>query len=302
MGDKPELNWNQLDVLTEEVRSGSGPGTPAWDAAKSHTRRFNAAFIEEFRRTGGQVPGELGEVDILLLTARGAKSGEYRTVPVGYHEIDGRLCILASMGGADNNPPWYHNVVANPEVTVELGPETFHARATVTVGADRDHLFSVVCDRMAVFADYQERTDRLIPVIELQRVEAASTGVALPRSPEEPITSSQVRRVVERPQCPSAARVAYDPRDRGVLRREEGKRPAGSDLMARLGDHPAVGDRDSERVGTDAAGHDLEPVTNAPPEALHILGSRYEAPLLFLQHALAQGVTVRSSGRGEAAV
>jgi deazaflavin-dependent oxidoreductase (nitroreductase family) len=169
MSDKPDLNWAQLDKLTDEVRSGAGPGTSDWDAAKSHTRRFNAAFIEEYRRTGGKVPGELGEVDILLLTAKGAKSGEPRTVPVGFHRIDDRLCILASMGGADKNPPWFYNVVANPEVTVELGSEQFDARAVVTEGEDRDYLFGVVCDRMAVFADYQERTDRLIPVIELQR-------------------------------------------------------------------------------------------------------------------------------------
>jgi deazaflavin-dependent oxidoreductase (nitroreductase family) len=169
MSDKPDLNWNQLDVLTEEVRSGAGPGTPEWDAARSHTRRFNETFIEEFRRTGGKVPGELGQVDILLLTARGAKSGEPRTVPVGFHRIDGRLIILASMGGADKNPPWYYNVVANPEVTVELGSDKFRATATVTEGDDRDKLFATVCERMAVFAEYQERTTRLIPVIELEQ-------------------------------------------------------------------------------------------------------------------------------------
>jgi|SRR6516162_109632 len=173
MSEKPELNWDQLDVLTEEGRSGSGPGTVDWDAAKSHTRRFNAAFIEEFRRTGGKVPGELGEVDILLLTATGAKSGELRTVPVGFHRIDDRLIILASMGGADKNPPWFYNVVANPEVTIELGEEPVRARAKVTEGDDRDYLFSKVCERMAVFADYQERTDRLIPVIELEPLEGA---------------------------------------------------------------------------------------------------------------------------------
>jgi deazaflavin-dependent oxidoreductase (nitroreductase family) len=175
MSDKPDLNWAQLDKLTDEVRSGEGPGTGDWDAAKSHTRRFNAAFIEEYRRTGGKVPGELGDVDILLLTAKGAKSGEPRTVPVGFHRIDERLCILASMGGADKNPPWYYNVVANPQVTVELGGEQFAANAVVTEGDDRDYLFGVVCERMAVFADYQERTDRLIPVIELQRSAADAT-------------------------------------------------------------------------------------------------------------------------------
>jgi deazaflavin-dependent oxidoreductase (nitroreductase family) len=170
MTDKPELNWAQLNELTDEVRSGSGPGTKDWQAEGSHTRRFNDAFIEEYRRTGGQIPGELGEVDLLLLTAVGAKSGEPRTVPVGFHRIDGRLCVIASMGGAHRNPPWYYNVVANPDVTVELGNEVFRAHAVVTEGEDREHLFADVVSRMPVFADYQERTDRLIPVIELQPI------------------------------------------------------------------------------------------------------------------------------------
>jgi deazaflavin-dependent oxidoreductase (nitroreductase family) len=173
MSDEPDLNWQQLDVLTEEVRSGAGPGTADWDAARSHTRKFNETFIEKYRSTGGKVPGELGEVDILLLTARGAKSGELRTVPVGFHRIDDRLVIIASMGGADKNPPWFYNVVANPDVTVELGTETFQARATVTEGDDRDRLYGVVCERMSVFADYQARTQRVIPVIELQQTEGS---------------------------------------------------------------------------------------------------------------------------------
>jgi deazaflavin-dependent oxidoreductase (nitroreductase family) len=169
MGDRPELNWAQLDELTTEVRSTSGPGTSAWQADTSHTRRFNDTFIEEFRRNGGTVPGELGEVDLLLLTAKGAKSGEPRTVPLGFHRIDGRLIVIASMGGADRNPPWYHNVVANPEVTVEVGTEVFRATTIVTSGEDREKLFADVVSRMAVFGEYQERTERLIPVIELKR-------------------------------------------------------------------------------------------------------------------------------------
>jgi deazaflavin-dependent oxidoreductase (nitroreductase family) len=171
--DKPQLNWAQLNVLTDEVRSPSGPGSSAWTADASHTQRFNRTFIEEFRRNGGKVPGELGEVDLLLLTAKGAKSGEPRTVPLGFHRIDGRLIVIASMGGADKNPPWFFNVIAHPEVTVELGSETFRAKAVVTEGEDHDRLYAAVCGRMAVFSEYQERTDRVIPVIELQRLEPA---------------------------------------------------------------------------------------------------------------------------------
>jgi deazaflavin-dependent oxidoreductase (nitroreductase family) len=172
--DKPQLNWAQLNVLTDEVRSPSGPGSSTWTADVSHTQRFNRTFIEEFRRHGGKVPGELGEVDLLLLTAKGAKSGEPRTVPLGFHRIDGRLIVIASMGGADKNPPWFFNVVANPEVIVELGTETFRAKAVVTDGEDRDRLYAAVIARMAVFAEYQERADRVIPVIELERLEPAA--------------------------------------------------------------------------------------------------------------------------------
>jgi deazaflavin-dependent oxidoreductase (nitroreductase family) len=176
MTDKPELNWAQLNELTNEVRGDSGPGTEGWRAEGSHTRRFNEAFIEEFRRNAGKIPGELGEVDLLLLTVKGAKSGKPRTVPVGFHRIDGRLLVIASMGGADRNPPWFYNVVANPEVTVELGTEVFRARAVVTEGEDHDRLFAAVVARMPVFAEYRERTDRVIPVIELQQLPEQETS------------------------------------------------------------------------------------------------------------------------------
>ena len=119
-----DLDWNQLNALTEEVRGTTGPGTAGWSADVSHTRRFNETFIQAYREHNGKVPGELGDVDILLLTCTGAKSGKRRTVPVGFHRVDDRLVVIASMGGADHNPPWYYNVKANSDVTVELGGET----------------------------------------------------------------------------------------------------------------------------------------------------------------------------------
>jgi deazaflavin-dependent oxidoreductase (nitroreductase family) len=170
MTEKPELNWTGLNLVTDEVRSSSGPGTSGWSTDGSQTQRFNQAFIEEFRSHAGKMPGELGDVDLLLLTARGAKSGEPRTVPLGFHRIGGRLIVIASMGGADRNPPWFYNVVANPEVTVELGAEVFRARAVVTQGEDHDALYADVVGRMPVFAEYQARTERVIPVIELVRL------------------------------------------------------------------------------------------------------------------------------------
>jgi deazaflavin-dependent oxidoreductase (nitroreductase family) len=164
-----DLNWVQLGALTNEVRGGRGPGTEGWSAEGSHTREFNDAFITAFRANDHRVPGELGEVDILLLTCTGAKSGLKRTVPVGYHRIEERLVIVASMGGADHNPPWFYNLKANPDVVIEMEGETFQATATVTEGEDRDRLFAGVCANFDVFADYQQRTNRELPVVEIVR-------------------------------------------------------------------------------------------------------------------------------------
>jgi len=73
------------------------------------------------------------------------------------------------MGGAPRNPPWYHNLVHNPEVLIEKGGESFSARAVVAEGDDRNRLFQIVCDNLPVFATYQERTERIIPIVELVR-------------------------------------------------------------------------------------------------------------------------------------
>jgi deazaflavin-dependent oxidoreductase (nitroreductase family) len=156
-----ELTVAQLAELTREVTSDSGPG--------DHTKRFNAAVIDTFREHGGKVPGELEQIAMLLVTARGAKTGVPRTVPLGYFYVDDRLVVIASMGGADINPPWYANVVANPDVTVELGDETFPAVAVVTTGEDRERLFAGVVAQSGVFGEYQTRTTRLLPVVELKR-------------------------------------------------------------------------------------------------------------------------------------
>jgi deazaflavin-dependent oxidoreductase (nitroreductase family) len=164
-----DLDWTQLNALTEEVRGNAGPGTSEWTAGASHTRRFNEAFIQAYREHGGKVPGELGDVDILLLTCTGAKSGRRRTVPVGFHRVGDRLVVIASMGGADHNPPWYYNVKANRDVTVELGDETFEAAAAVLEGEDRDDVYARVAEKAPVFTEYQERTERRLPVVEILR-------------------------------------------------------------------------------------------------------------------------------------
>lgn len=166
---KMEMNWEQLNALTAEVIGESGPGSKDWNGEGSHTRRFNQALIEEFRKNGGRVPGELADVPLLVLHTTGARTGIERPVPLAYFEVDGRLLVIASMGGARLNPPWYHNLVKHPEVRVELGGESFDAEAIRTEGADRDDLFRKVCELMPVFAEYQSRTERRIPVFELRR-------------------------------------------------------------------------------------------------------------------------------------
>jgi deazaflavin-dependent oxidoreductase (nitroreductase family) len=164
-----DLTNQQLEALTEELRSATGPGTDAWDASASHAREFNEALIEAFRRNHGKAPGNLRGRNLMLLTTTGARSGQRRTVPLNSDRVDGRLVVVASMAGADRNPPWFHNVKANPDVLVELEGETFEATAVITSGEDRDRLFAAVVAKQPVFGSYQRRTKRVIPVVELIR-------------------------------------------------------------------------------------------------------------------------------------
>lgn len=130
---------------------------------------FNRGIIDEFRANGGKVSGQFAGAPMMLLTTTGAKSGRTLTSPLVYTKDGDRMVIIASKGGAPNNPAWYHNVVANPKVTVEVGTEKFTANARVTEGEERDRLFKAQADRMPNFNEYQEKTSRVIPVIVLER-------------------------------------------------------------------------------------------------------------------------------------
>ena len=130
---------------------------------------YNQQLIENYRANGGQLTGSFTGRTLLLLTTTGAKSGREHTTPLAYTHDGDRLVIMASKGGAPTNPAWYHNLVAHPEVTVELGAERFTARAAVTEGAERDRLFAQMATRMPGFAEYQRNTTRQIPVIVLER-------------------------------------------------------------------------------------------------------------------------------------
>jgi deazaflavin-dependent oxidoreductase (nitroreductase family) len=131
---------------------------------------FDRELIAEYRANGGNVGGHFAGRPLLLLTTLGAKSGQPRTVPLVYTNDGERMVIIASKGGAPTNPDWFHNLRANPHVTVELGTEKFEARATITSGDERQRLFDAQAAVMPGFADYQRNTTREIPVVVLERV------------------------------------------------------------------------------------------------------------------------------------
>ena len=132
---------------------------------------FNLNIIEEFRANGGETSGPFKGRPLLLLTTKGAKSGEERTTPLVYSRDGERVVVIASMGGAPKHPAWYLNLSANPEVTVEIGTEKFAARASVPEGEERDRLYAQQAATMPAFNEYQEKTTRRIPVVVLERTE-----------------------------------------------------------------------------------------------------------------------------------
>lgn len=130
---------------------------------------WNRRTMEEFRANGGKVGGMWEGRPLLLLTTLGAKSGQPRTHPVMYLRDGDRLLVFASKGGAPTNPDWYHNLVVHPEVTVEVGSETYPAIATVLSGEEQDRLYARQAELYPQFGEYQARTTRKIPVIALER-------------------------------------------------------------------------------------------------------------------------------------
>jgi deazaflavin-dependent oxidoreductase (nitroreductase family) len=130
---------------------------------------FNTPIIEEFRANEGRVGGRFEKVPLLLLHTTGAKSGRERVNPVAYQAEGDRLIIFGSKGGAPTNPDWYHNLVANPRATVEVGTDTFGVVARVAEGEERERIWEKQKERFPGFADYEQRTERQIPVIILER-------------------------------------------------------------------------------------------------------------------------------------
>lgn len=126
---------------------------------------FNAKVIEEFRANEGRVGGGFEGMDLLLLHHVGARSGQSYVNPVVFSRDDGRYVIFASKAGAPSHPGWYHNLKAHPSATIEVGSETLQVTATEAQGAERDRLYRDQASRAPQFAEYEQRTDRVIPVM-----------------------------------------------------------------------------------------------------------------------------------------
>lgn len=130
---------------------------------------FNRNVITEFRTNGGKVGGMFAGVPMLLLTTTGAKSGQARVAPLAFTKDGDRYVIIASKGGAPTHPDWFHNIAANGAVTLEVGDETFPARAEIAVEPERRRLYDAQAAAMPNFAEYEKNTSRIIPVITLTR-------------------------------------------------------------------------------------------------------------------------------------
>ncbi|MEO5982931.1 MAG: nitroreductase family deazaflavin-dependent oxidoreductase [Pedococcus sp.] len=130
---------------------------------------WNQGVIEEFRANGGQVGGPFAGAPILLLHTIGAKSGSERTNPMMYQAVGESFAVFASRAGDDHNPDWYHNLLAHPDVTVEVGTETLEVTAHVLDPQEREPIWHKQKTRYPGFAKYEAKTTRVIPVVMLDR-------------------------------------------------------------------------------------------------------------------------------------
>jgi deazaflavin-dependent oxidoreductase (nitroreductase family) len=130
-------------------------------------REVNRQVIEQFR-AGGEIEGMHRE-RLVLLTTVGVRTGQLRTTPMMFHLDGNRLLVVASNVGAPRHPDWYHNLVANPRVTVEVGNETYEAVAAPLEGEERDRLWAMLKQTYPFFADHETSTSRAIPVVALTR-------------------------------------------------------------------------------------------------------------------------------------
>jgi deazaflavin-dependent oxidoreductase (nitroreductase family) len=131
---------------------------------------FNAQNIDEFRANHGRVSGPFEGAPLVILHTVGARSGEPRTNIMMYLADGDRYLLFASNAGADTHPAWYFNIRANPRVRIEVGDDVFDAKATELTGAERDEKYAEQARRYPGFAEYEQKTSRIIPVVALSRV------------------------------------------------------------------------------------------------------------------------------------
>jgi deazaflavin-dependent oxidoreductase (nitroreductase family) len=128
---------------------------------------YNRAIIDEFRATGGRVGGDWEGTPLLLLHHIGARSREERVTPLGYLPDAERYVLVASNGGARNNPHWYHNLNAQPDVLIEVGTETLAVASHEATGEERERLFGALVERYPHLSAYEQEAGRVVPVMVL---------------------------------------------------------------------------------------------------------------------------------------
>lgn len=130
---------------------------------------FNRGVVEEFRANGGVVGGPFEGGTLILLHTVGAKSGQPRLSPLAYLEIDGKVLIVGSYAGAPSNPAWVHNLRAEPKAHIEIGTDAYEVTARELPDDERDATYPKIVEKAPVFAEYQAKTSRAIPLFELVR-------------------------------------------------------------------------------------------------------------------------------------
>jgi deazaflavin-dependent oxidoreductase (nitroreductase family) len=133
-------------------------------------KAFNKNIVDEFHANGGVVGGPFEGATLLLLTSTGAKSGQPRLAPLAYFTIDDKVIIVGSKAGADTNPDWVHNLRANPRAHIEVGTDAYDVIARELPADERDATYRKIVALAPGFGEYQQKTSRVIPLFELQRV------------------------------------------------------------------------------------------------------------------------------------
>jgi deazaflavin-dependent oxidoreductase (nitroreductase family) len=139
--------------------------------SEMNMREYNAQLVEEYRANGGKLSGKLASSQILLLTTTGRKSGQERVTPMGYRLDGDRIVVIAANAGAHKHPDWYYNLLAHPDVTVELDEERFPGRAVIANTSERERL--IAANVVPYFPAQQEKTSREIPFVFLDRAAEA---------------------------------------------------------------------------------------------------------------------------------